>query len=306
MFFAKISDTENSIKDTMNNVALINYDQSIQRTSTNMVPVSSLIERLYDSYNSEEFLSAFIKNFTTGNTIYFTAQKYEDIFGANSYDMISNNLSIEEAELGSFEISFISNDVSLGKKILKDLVVDNEAMINNDLNNILTLRLQNLKKLFDIDNKFYRSLIATEIKIIDENIALAEHLEMENPASEELKSRAEQLISVDIGNRERFNVPLYLYGYKALNVVRDIMTSRLNDRQIAPFIQASIEQTEYLIELTNTDYVRYVKFNENVIYTKSERLPLQFFILAGFILGLPIAILLAFFRLSHSHRFVKA
>ena len=62
IYVSKINDVENLLKDTLNNVALINYEQDYKRPN-NLFPITSIAGRLYDSYNASEFLSAFIENF---------------------------------------------------------------------------------------------------------------------------------------------------------------------------------------------------------------------------------------------------
>ena len=97
-------------------------------------------------------------------------------------------------------------------------------------------------------------------------------------------------------------MPLYLYGYKALRVAKDIMIKRLDQKEQAPYIQSSIEQTKYILEVLENKKITYVKYNENVIETISDKLPLVFFILAGLLVGIPLAILTAFFRLASLRR----
>ena len=87
-----------------------------------------------------------------------------------------------------------------------------------------------IDEMLSLHKIFYKQTIMEQIETVNDNILLAEHMNIRSPASKELRLRSDQLLSEDLGKVNSFKIPLYLFGSDALKVMKSILLKRLEKK----------------------------------------------------------------------------
>ena len=297
----KLSEAENLINDNLGSLGINIYERGFVSQSEDEVESNFANKiKVYNksSFQADQLIELFLDNIVLGHAILETAKKFNDDGNDYSFSKIQDNLAIKK-ESDHYSITLKSKNINKGIEIIKSLMISSDEFSKKSILEIMNKRKVTIDGMLSLHKIFYKQTIMEQIETVNDNILLAEHMNIRSPASKELRLRSDQLLSEDLGKVNSFKIPLYLFGSDALKMMKSILLKRLEKKIYGNrSLQFFAKYTDYGIAFLNSDKPKFVKYDLNTIKVSSNKLPFYFFTFTGIMLGLLIGLLIAFFRAS--------
>lgn len=288
----KLNESGNIIRNTYETLQEVSFILDMTNGRTN-----SLSAREELKFHSEDLLQLFLTNLNLSDAKLNTSKKFSNENAKYSYWDIHNNLKMITKDGNKF-IQFTAKDPEIGVNILKNLFLESEKFSKETILSTVNSKIDTLYKSIEITQNQYKQKIKEEITIVSENIALAKHMLLKAPASDELRLRSDLLLDPMISYKN-FKIPLFLYGSDALELTKEILQKRLNEKKpLNEILEGKLELENIMIKIINSSNTKLLKYNLNSIDITQSKLPFYFVALFGILLGGLLGMLIAFFRAS--------
>ena len=294
----KLSEAENLIND---NLGIDIYERG-SISKGNAENVSNFQDKINtykkSNFDADQLIGLFLDNLVLGNAILETAKKFNNESNDYSFSNIQDRLKINKED-NHYLITFTTKNIKKGKEIIKSLMLNSDKFSKKSILKTMKKRKVSIDEMLSLHKTFYKQKIMEQIETVNDNILLAEHMNIRSPASKELRLRSDQLLSENLGEVNSFKIPLYLFGSDALKVMKSILLKRLEKKIYGQrSLQFLAKYIDSGIGFLDSDKPKFVKYDLKTIKVYRNKLPFYFYFFTATLAGLVIGLLIAAFK-SH-------